>query len=46
MEKILDFIKRIFNRNYNFDKLTGEELNSVVNKIIKKIKEEKSNELF
>lgn len=46
MEKIIDFIKRIFNRNYNVDKLTGEELNSVVNKIIKKIREEKSNELF
>ena len=45
MRKIIGFIKRIFNKNYNFDRLTREEFKTVVDKIILKIKES-DNELF
>ena len=39
MRKIIDFFKRLFHKNYNFDKLTREEFKTVVDKIILKIKE-------
>lgn len=45
MIKLINILKKIFKRNYNFEKLNNKELNCVVSQIITKIKES-DNELF